>query len=206
MQTDTQLTPGQAKKPKGLKKSTIIIILTCITLLALAATAFFNWEYLRLYYLNARYNKLQAGNKLYELPYNAKDTMNVDLYSLIRPITDKDIDDLQITELEKDIAKKALPTSKTTYLYVTPWHISANILNKLRSTYIGTYQGSDILDVFIDEKTFKGLYFIIKPNKKALVKDDYDYFKLPKGYTWADGPFYVSVYDISEQESPEFKK
>ncbi|RYU85628.1 hypothetical protein EWM62_03755 [Mucilaginibacter terrigena] len=206
MQTATQVTPEQVKKPKSRKKSTIIISVTGIVLLIIAATAFYNWDYLQLYYWNARYNKLNPGNKLYERPDWVKDTLDVDLFRLIRPITDKDIDDQQLTELEKDIAKKVLISSTKTYLHRTSWHISADKLIKLKSAYIGTYQGSDIMDDFISGKTFTGLYFIINPNEKVLGKDKYEFHKLPKGYTWANGPFYVNIYDISEKESPEFKK
>lgn len=193
-------------KPLRPKKTKIILLIAGTFILVLAATTFYNRDYLRLYYLNARYNKLQPGNKLYALPRLVKDTLDVEFFSLIRPITEKDIDAQQLTELEKDIAKKALIKSTKTYLCRNSWYISADKLYKLRSAYIGTYQGSDILDDFIGGKKFTGLYFIIKPNEKALAKQDIEYFKMPKGYTWADGPFYVSVYNISEQELPEFKK
>lgn len=72
---------------------------------------------------------------------------------------------------------------------------------------MGDHAGTDILKYRSRNKDILITLLSIKPNKKALIKeeDHLGIYQLPVGYTWDDGPFYVWPSNVTPQESKTFK-
>jgi hypothetical protein len=106
------------------------------------------------------------------------------------------------------VIKANLDRSLKPYVMKRGWQISSDSLCKLKSAAIGTYVGYEIANIKLDGEYYPVLYYIIKPNKKALMIDDYisDLYKLPNGYVDSDSTFYVRIIDIGTNESKTFRK
>jgi len=181
-------------------------------LIVLAGLFLYNKQVLTLYYLNAKYNKFNPGDKIYAQEwrinkvseYGAYDT---ELYQVVRPIHNSDVDDMDIDLSKKSVIKSNLNSSNKPYAMCRGWQISSDSLCKMKSAVLGTYIDYKIMDQKIDGKYFPTLYFIIKPNKKAMFKDYYsDLYKIPTDYVEEGGPFYIEANDTSEKEITKFRK
>jgi hypothetical protein len=192
----------QVKKKSTLKVTLITFV---IIVSALACIWYFKGQTIQYYYLNARYNHFKINDKVYAPAYMLKDDhrFNVAVYQFARPMTESDIDALNIDTWKKALAKKELVKGEP-YMVETDWEINAELLYKLKSSYIGNYKGYEIAEQYMNGRIFTGYFIMIDPNKQAVLKKGLDVIKLPKGYVWSDGGLYASAYDTDYKEF--FKK
>jgi hypothetical protein len=188
----------QVKKKRNLKVTLLIICALIIS--ALACVWYFNRETLNIYYLNARYNHFKINDNIYvwEGMSPGKGNIDIDLFRMARPINEDDIDALNIEIWKKALAKKELVKGKP-YMVHTRWEINGDALDKLKTGVLGAYKGYKIADEYRDGETKTYLFFMLTPNKQALYDTEIDIYKLPKGYTWSDGPFYVLAFQTQDK-------
>lgn len=115
------------------------------------------------------------------------------LYRLVRPIEERDVDTMKISDVEKDALKLKLNPLAKPYLIVTGNCVSTTANSKS----IGQYIEQERLTIHNpNNNTFhESTFYIIHPNKANLTIGD-PYSKepgLPEGYIWANHNYYLSA-------------
>jgi hypothetical protein len=179
-------------------------------IILLIGIIWYNKPLLWAYYLNARYNTFKPGDKMYTRPYLVNDprfkSFTLSFYHKLRPINQEDIDNMDGELWKKELIKKNLSSSDKPYLAESAWGINTDSLCKYKTALLGTYAGSEILNVKLQGKYIPVVFFIIKPNRKALNKDEAGgLFKIPDNYREDDGPFYIEGSDAQHEESKTFR-
>jgi hypothetical protein len=196
-------------KKKGWKKYKIWLIVLVILAVS-GGIIWYNKPLLTAYYLNARYNTYKPGDKMYAHSYLVNDprfkSFTLSFYHKLRPINQEDIDNMDAELWKKELIKKNLSYSDKPYLAESAWGINTDSLCKYKTALLGAYVGSEILNVKLKGKYIPVVFFIIKPNRKALNKDEAGgLFKIPDNYREDEGPFYIDGSDVQNTESKIFR-
>lgn len=179
-------TQSQQQNNKKNKKRTIWLITSLSIILIIVAVFFYNKRFLTLYYLNFKNNHFKINDKLYARDRLLDSSSHITLYRKVKPITGN---------------LNGRPSMAS-----CGWVISADSLRKYKTACIGAYTGYEIQSMENkNNKYFPMIFFSITTNKKALIKEDFD-SDPPVGYQFEDGPLYVWAIEITNKESPIFKK
>jgi hypothetical protein len=135
------------------------------------------------YYYNYKDNNFQQGDKVYLSGLNLKDTTasDITLEELVRPLTEADVDTMHIELWKKELAKKALSSSKSTFLIDSKHEISIDSLRKHNTRCVGTYVRYEVKYFDFHGKSYPLVYYVIVPDRKLFAYNEY--YNLPSGYT-----------------------
>ncbi|MFD1255711.1 hypothetical protein ACFQ3S_02800 [Mucilaginibacter terrae] len=200
------------KTPKYKRYKAWIISAFIITVIS--AIFISNREYLDMYYINFRYNDYEPGDKIYAKNFYLNDVneegegYNLDLYQLVRPINESDVDAMDLDLYKKSVIKANLNSSHKPYIMERGWQISGDSLCKHNSAVIGTYVRYEIVNIRLDDEFHPVLHYVINPNRNALIKDGIisHKYKMPDDYLDSDSTFYVSLLDLGTNEIKTFRK
>lgn len=177
-------------------------------LLLVSLLTLWNTPRFRLFLYNKLNNHYSIGDKLYAKQWLVDDTAsyNLNLYRRIRPMNEDEVDEMDIPLWQKAHIKKELKPSDKTLMLETDWAISSDSLCKLKTACIGTFIDYQAQYVKLSRDYVLLPFFSIHPNKKALIKeDDLGLHKIPDGYVFDDGPFYIRILDVSNKEINNFR-
>jgi hypothetical protein len=172
---------------KSQKRKSWLIALACIVLLS--GLVYFNLN--RLYVTYEYLFKLEhfsSGDKLYLVrPEHAFDLMR-----LVRPLTEDEIDKMDISDAEKAVLNLKIASGLKPYLLYTRDYITADA----KHSFVAYYISHDVMHTMTMEKTLVLTnVFAIKPTKSSLnlyTSDSWgENTKIPKGYTYANDTYYI---------------
>ncbi|MCJ8208667.1 hypothetical protein MUY27_03040 [Mucilaginibacter sp. RS28] len=161
-----------AAEPKAKKTKKLWIISTVALIVIVIVIFLTQGRRIKLYYVNIKKNPFKKGDKVYYTNRLIKKGYTIDIYQTIEP---------------ENGGSQCLVEAK--------WVLSADSLNKYKTSQIGTYLDYKVINIWMDDKTqIPMLMYAIKVNKKALYKDLNSYStpsNIPVGYKEVSGPFYV---------------
>ncbi|QQL50339.1 hypothetical protein [Mucilaginibacter ginkgonis] len=142
---------------------------------------------------------LKRGMKIYLSNKILADTGNKTYYllQLIRPITNSDIDTMNLELSKKSLMDKYLNTSNKPYLVVSNLIINCDSLRKHRGSAIGIYLGTEKLDIKVNEISHYRNFFNIKLNHGPFLETIEGESEIPDGYILEKGHYYIVPSDTT---------
>ena len=178
---------------KSKRHKSWLVSISIVILIFIIGYLNFNKVYVAYAYL-FKIDHFNAGDKMY-----ANQNGAIGLCRIIRPLTDADIDTMQVSDTEKlrlQLSLKDLPG---------PYFINVEdyVSTVEKSNYIGKYIGHEFLKTIATNKKMVIVNMLaFKPNAKAIGTTDIIHeFKLPHGYTWANNTYYLYADIVSNKET-----
>lgn len=195
---DSVLKQGTTKSSK--KK--YVLVGTFASIICLAVFGWLNRDLIVRYYHYSKIHHFSQGDKVYVRDKVFKDTSfkAVFIYQLIRPLTQKDIDESNLNELQKSLAKESLVSSKELKIIRSDKAIVLDSLRKNGNSLAGIFKDK----IFITKTTHKGenltlLLYAISPLKNIIAEKYFSSEEIPHGYTVADNKYYIMYWDSSDK-------
>lgn len=177
------------------KKNKFKAIIIGFSVILLLIVAYFNQNLLYVTYAYLfKMDSFNKGDKVYTVQH-----AGFHLSRLIRPITQNDIDTMQVSDTEKLRLQLSLDNSLKPYAIDVERYASA----KGKTNYIGTYLEHRFLWTLADnKKRVLSNMIAVKVSEKFPLYEGYsDNEALPKGYTWADGNYYLYIEYVTNKET-----
>lgn len=192
MQTEISNTTKQpnAKPNNGRKKWLIggaIILLAGILIAVNFTTVRIYYNYL---FKAAHFNK---GDKIYLQKIKLPDGdyfRGAMLYRMVKPLNEREIDTLEITDRQKAVLKAKIDASAKPYLFRTGQGVNI----KGKSGFLGIYEGQQMCTLKLGNKSFNGIFYKIDNFTPELAGR-----LLPDGYTYADNVYYIEPFNLSAE-------
>lgn len=200
--TNTSIKQPNSNRDKSRKKWLIGALSVTVALIVLLFINL-NWVVVGYEYV-FKFDHFSEGQKIYlpkRNPFNHnRPIQTVVLMKLIKPLNEREIDTMLISDRQKTILKAKIDPSAKPYL------INAGDVVRCfdKSSLVGTYAGHDVERVMSNVNTlvFVNTY-IIKPDTKAL--EVQNYHDLPEGYTWANNNYYIAPVLVSNEDQSNLK-
>jgi hypothetical protein len=112
------------------------------------------------------------------------------LFRMIKPLNEREIDTLEITDRQKAVLKAKIDPSAQPYLFETGQGV--NIRDK--SGFLGIYEGQRMCTARFGDKSFRYMFYKIDNFTPELAGRE-----LPEGYTYADNIYYVEPFYLSAE-------
>ncbi|NCD70787.1 hypothetical protein [Mucilaginibacter agri] len=188
MNNQTNSNPG--KKNKGLLIGLIALIVLGGVALANFTSVKLTFEYL------FQFDHFSSGDNVYiKSKFFKTDSASFKLCRLIRPMTEHDVDSLNLSSSAKAELKLKLNPSLKPYLISTHDEVAVGRKQHL----IGTYISHEMLELRLQDQHAVLNFYTIHPTEQALKIDSYylKYPDLPAGYTWANNTYYIAPMFLS---------
>lgn len=191
--SNTSTKQPNAKPNNGRKKW---LIGGAIILLLIVALLNFNWVVVGYEYA-FKFDHFSQGQKIYlrkKAPFNNHPIQAVVLMKLIKPLNEREIDTMLISERQKAILKAKIDPSAKPYLIST----GDAVKDFDKTGFIGVYVDHNVERMMSNVNTpvFVNVY-VIKPDSRALEVERYH--DLPTGYTWANDNYYIAPLFVSNE-------
>jgi hypothetical protein len=129
--------------------------------------------------------------------YISDDSLHsIKLYRLVKPLTEEEVDQMDIEEWQKILIKKNLNHSEKPHMMDSGFEISIDTLRKYRTAFVGAI-AEDFPD---DYKNDYNALFPIKPNDKALVVANIYNSAPPSGYSWIYDTYYIESSIVTSEK------
>lgn len=112
------------------------------------------------------------------------------LYRMIKPLNEREIDTLEITDRQKAILKAKINPTAQPYIFRT----GQGVKIKDKSGFLGIYEGQQMCTAKFGDKNFHYMYYKIDSFTPELSGRE-----LPEGYTYADDVYYIEPFNLSTE-------
>jgi hypothetical protein len=181
------LKPESQQQSNKKNKKRIIWLVSSFSIILILVIAFWcNKSFLHLYYFNLKSNHFKINDKLYVQDHSLDGSFLITLFRKVKPVNGN--------------------LNGQPFMARCGWLISTDSLRKYKTSFIGTYTGYEIQSTEnIGNEYIPMIFFSITTNKKVLIKEDFK-GNPPAGYEFEDGPLYIWAIEVTDKESPIFRK
>ena len=194
--------PDLKQSATKLSKKKYILFSSFAIIICLVVVGLLNRDLIVRYYHYSKIHHFSQGDKVYVRAKVFKDTSfkAIHIYQLVRPLTQKDVDEANLNELQKSLAKESLGSSTQLKIIGSDKAIILDSLRKNGSSLAGIFKDK----VFVTETTHKGekltlLLYAIAPLKNIVAEKYFSSDEIPHGYTVADNKYYIMYWDSSDK-------
>ncbi|TSD67594.1 hypothetical protein FFF34_009445 [Inquilinus sp. KBS0705] len=173
-----------------------------IAIVFLAAIGWINKDLVMRYYHYSKIHHFGTGDSVYARDKVFKDTSfkAITLYRLLRPLTDKDIDEANLDNGKKMLARQGLNNSSDLKIVSSGAVILLDNLRKNKNRLLGIFKDK----VFITDIAHTGekltlLLYSTEPVKNILAEKYLIPGDVPPGYIYADKNYYIMYWDTSDK-------